>query len=259
MPPVIGDFKYLRLHKRNTNDRRPPNAEDLATDALWLSGLRAEIPAHISDDERQRILMQTARAERGLYIVPHLRIYDTNADALAIKYNDMGIACFDYDPAKAQRHFRTAIRLDRNCALAHNNLGMALIESGDLEQANTHLGEAVSLAPQMDIAYSNRGLCYLEQGDHGKAFGDFNLAMQLEPSDPIYWNNLGIVFLDLGKPAMALDLFNQAILLDGTIPMLFGNRGLAHKQMGERAAANQDFTTAIRLDKSQEEDAPYGA
>ena len=132
MPPVIGDFKYIQLRKPDTTGRPPPNAEDRATDGRWLHDRRAEIPVHISDKERQRILLETARAERGLYIVPHLRIYDTDADSLAVRYNDLGIACFDYDPAKAQRHFRTAIQLDPACAMAHNNLGLALIESGDL-------------------------------------------------------------------------------------------------------------------------------
>ena len=259
MPPVIGDFKYIRLPKPDTTDWPPFNAEDLATDSRRLHDWRAEIPAHISAEERQRILLETARAERGLYIVPHLRIYNTDADSLAVRYNDLGIGCFDYDPAKAQRHFRTAIRLDRSCALAHNNLGLALIESGDLDQAHIHLEEAVHLDPGMDTAYNNRGLCRLEQGAHGKAFDDFNRAMQLVPNDPIYWNNLGIVFLDLGKPEMAIDLFDQAMHLNDTIPMIYGNRGLAHKMMGDWTAANRDFDTAFRLDETQNADAADGA
>ena len=258
MPPVIGDFKYLRLPKPDIT-QQTTNAEDLATNSHWRNDLRSAIPAHISDEERQRILLETARAERGLYIVPHIRIYNTDADSLAVRYNDLGIACFDYDPAKAQRHFRTAIRLDPDCALAHNNLGLALIESGDLAQAHIHLCEAVNLHPGMDTAYSNRGLCHLEQGAHGKAFDDFNQAMQLVPNDPIYRNNLGIVFLDLGKPEMAIDLFEQAIALGGANPMFFANRGLAHKMMGDWTAANRDFDTAIRMDETQNADAAYGA
>ena len=73
--------------------------------------------------------------------MPRLSIHDTNAASLAVQYNDLGIACFEYDPAKDQRHFRTTIRLDRTCALAHNNLGLALIETDDLPQAQKSISE----------------------------------------------------------------------------------------------------------------------
>ena len=71
--------------------------------------------------ERERILLRTARAERALYIEPYERTYETEADAIAVRRNNLGMKYLEHDLAKAFRNFLEAVAQDENFALAHNN------------------------------------------------------------------------------------------------------------------------------------------
>ena len=201
--------------------------------------------------QRESILLRTARAERALYTERFERTYETQADAIAVRRNNLGMKYLEHDLPKAFRNFLDAVAQDETFALAHNNLGLVSLEIGDLYRAIEHLNKAIELDDALDIAYCNRGLAHLELGDFEAAYEDFEKALELDQYDPMHYNNIGVLFLDLEVPAKARDYFDTAIELDPSNPLAYRNRGLAYREMGDHQQARADFTKATALDEEQ--------
>ena len=259
MTAVRDDYNYRRIAK-------PPRAGHGPEDRTRVFVSHADpdadtaqlVSKNLSDAERERILLRTARAERVLHLDPYERTYETQADAIAVRRNNLGMKYLEHDLAKAFRNFLEAVAQDEDFALAHNNLGLVFLEIGDLYKAIEHLNRAIELDNTLDVAYCNRGLAHLELGDFEAAYGDFGKALELDQYDPMHYNNAGVLFLDLEAPAKACDYFNAAIDLAPNSPLPYKNRGLAYREMGEHQQARADFIKATALEEEQYQ-AMFGA
>ena len=259
MATVRDDYNYRRISKALRVGHKPESCvrtfvSHAASDADTAQMVRKSL----TRAQRERILLRTARAERALYVEPFDRIYETQADAIAVRRNKLGLNYLEHDLAKAFRNFLEAVALDENFALAHNNLGLVFLEIGDLFNAIEHLNKAIELDDNLDVAYSNRGLAHLERGDFEAAYDDFGKALELDRYDPMHYNNAGVLFLDLEVPAKACDYFNAAIELDPNNPLPYKNRGLAYREMGDDQQARADFIKATALEEEQYQ-ATFGA
>ena len=220
--------------------------------------IRGDIPAGIYDTashiasppDPEGILLRTARAERALYLNPETRGYEAYVNRAAISANNVGVKCFSYDLPRAFRNFRDAVELAPNFALAHNNLGLAYIEIGDLDMALHYLDQSIATDEGLDIAFTNRGLAKLELGDYQNAHDDFVAAIRIDPHDPMHYNNLGVLWLDAGQPKQAVSCFQTAIELDSQHPMPWRNLGYAYRELDDHEQAGQCFDTASDLEAS---------
>jgi len=86
-------------------------------------------------------------------------------------------------------HYREAIRLDADNALANHNLGALLAERGQLAQAKAHFERALEITPHYVQARSNLarvhndlGLRSLEAGEWERAAMSFREALRIDPS-----------------------------------------------------------------------------
>ena len=252
MAAVRDDYNYRRVTKppRFGHGPEPESRSAMphaARDADTVQMVRKSLPSA----ERERILLRTAKAERALYVEPFERIYETQADAIAVRRNNLGMKYLDHDLAKAFRNFLDAVAQDQNFALAHNNLGLVFLEIGDLFKALEHFNKAIELDDSLDVAYGNRGLAHLERGNFEAAYDDFGKALELDQYDPMHYNNAGVLFLDLEAPAKACDYFDVAIDLDPNNPLPYKNRGLAYREMGNNQQARVDFIKATELEEEQ--------
>ena len=252
MTTVRDDYNYRRIAKprraaHGSDTGNPVFVSHASPDADTAQMLRKRLDSA----QRENILLRTARAERALYVEPFEQVYETQADAVAVRRNNLGMKYLDHDLAKAFRNFLDAVALDENFALAHNNLGLVFLEIGDLFNAIEHLNKAIELDDNLDVAYGNRGLAYLERGDFEAAYEDFTQALELDRYDPMHYNNAGVLFLDLEVPAKARNYFDTAIELDPNNPLAYRNRGLAHREMGDHQQARADFTKATALEEEQ--------
>ena len=252
MTTVRDDYNYRRIAK----PRRAAHGSDagisvFASHASPDADTAQMLRKNLTTAERERILRRTARAERALYMEPQEKSYDVQAEAVAVRRNNLGLNYLEHDLAKAFRNFLEAVAQDDNFALAHNNLGLVFLEIGDPYRALEHLNRAIELDDALDIAYCNRGLAHLESGDFEAAYEDFEKALELDQYDPMHYNNAGVLFLDLEVPAKACDYFNAAIELDPHNPMPYKNRGLAYREMGDNQQARTDFIKATTLEEEQ--------
>ena len=65
--------------------------------------------------------------------------------------------------------------------MVRGNLGVALYEKGEMEEALYNLNKAIQLKPDNAILYDNRGGVYAELGQYQYAFDDFIKAINLKP------------------------------------------------------------------------------
>lgn len=203
-------------------------------------------------DQRDGILLRTAKAERApVYIEHDGRPYPTDAHPMAVRSNNLGVKYLDFDLPKAFRSFLDAIEIDEQFALAHNNLGLARLELGDLVNALHDLEQAIALDETLDAAYTNRGLTYLELDQPEAAYRDFRQAMTIAPYDAIHYNNAGILFLDVEEPGTAIRYFDEAIRLNPQNPTSHRNRALALQEMGSHQEARFAFDTADNIEDVQ--------
>ena len=252
MTTVRDDYNYRRITKPpGFAHGSEPGAQIFVSHAASDADTAQMVRKGLTHAQRERILLRTARAERALYVEPYERNYETEADAIAVRRNNLGMKYLEHDLAKAFRNFLEAVAQDDDFAPAHNNLGLVFLEIGDLFKALDHFNRAIELDDRLDVAYSNRGLAYLERGDFEAAYEDFGKALELDQYDPVHYNNAGVLFLDLEAPAKACDYFNAAIELDPQNPLPYRNRGLACREMGDNQRARADFIKATTLEEEQ--------
>ncbi|HKP74797.1 MAG TPA: tetratricopeptide repeat protein, partial [Longimicrobiaceae bacterium] len=87
------------------------------------------------------------------------------------------------DLARAADRFRRAVRGAPGNAYYHNNLGWALFQLGQLDEAERELREAVRLDPGRAIAYANIGEVERARGNVAGAIAAYERFLRLN-SDP---------------------------------------------------------------------------
>ena len=59
-------------------------------------------------------------------------------------------------------HYKMAIKFNPDYFLAHNNLGHALVQKGEMKEAVDHYRETVRLRPDLDAARDNLGFALFQ-------------------------------------------------------------------------------------------------
>ena len=115
------------------------------------------------------------------------------------KKKDMSLTLSDYAagvmlnyslPEISQRLLAKALKLDKDCASAHFNLGVLLSEPemyeadpDNLSKAVKHYKKAVSLEPKNSEAHFNLGLIYAMTGQAEEARKCYEDYLRLEPKE----------------------------------------------------------------------------
>jgi hypothetical protein len=110
--------------------------------------------------------------------------------------------------------FQRAIDVVPDNPLAHNNLGMALVENGRLADALPHFQTAVELAPDDTDARSNLGNALRTLGRPADAVLEYRKALDQSPADPTIHYNLATALLDLGRTSEAVAQLEEAVRLN---------------------------------------------
>ena len=176
---------------------------------------------------------------------------------------------------------------DPGCWMAHNNLGVHLMEEGSLDAAISHLKEAVRLKPDYSEAHNNLGNALAKVPARlPEAIAEFEAALRLEPGmtearanlgialvrtpgglaegvaqlqavlqgnadDPSGFEaryNLGNALARLGRFPEAEAQYRAALLLDPESPETRVNLGSILVQLGRGPEAVEQYRAALRID-----------
>ena len=148
---------------------------------------------------------------------------------------------------EAIREFQEAIRLKPDYVLAHNNLGVAIVKKGQLDEGIRQYYEAIRLKPDYAEAHSNLGLALVRKGQLDEGIREFQEAIRLKPNFAEARNNLGMALDRKGQTDEAFSQFEEAIRLKPDFAEAHSNLGLTLVRKSQFDEAIRKFQEAIRL------------
>src|SRR5208283_1370777 len=106
-------------------------------------------------------------------------------------------------------------------AEAHNNLGNALLQKGNVDEAIVHYQKALQIKPDFAKAHYNLGNALLQKGNVDEAIVHYQKALQIKPDYVAAQNNLAWVLAI--APQASLRNGSQAVQLAQRANQLTGN------------------------------------
>jgi len=165
-----------------------------------------------------------------------------------VGHNNLGIALLQkgqVDEAMAQ--FQKALEIKANYADAHNNLGSALLQKGQADEAMGHFQKALEIKPNYADAHYNLGIALLKKGRVDDAMAEYQKALELNPNYADAHNNLGSALLQKGQVTDAMVQFQRALEINPNNAEAHNNFGVALFKKGRVEEAMAQFQEALRL------------
>lgn len=143
--------------------------------------------------------------------------------------------------------FSHSLSVTQGNYVAHNNLGTALMDGGEITEAKVHFIEVLKLRPKHFTARSNLGVILIYQGKLEEAIEQFSEALRLKPDFVKAYSNLGIALAKLGKPDIAMKYFEEAISIKPDYADAHNNLGFLMAGQGKLGEAITHFREALRI------------
>ncbi len=120
------------------------------------------------------------------------------------------------DPNQAAAYYQTA--LDQNVILpiklpVYHNLGILLLDGGDLETAKTAFEVVLKIDPNFAPGHYNLGATLKFMDDYEGAISCYRQAINLQPDYPDAYQSLGVLLLLSGQIDASMQAFTQAIAI----------------------------------------------
>ncbi|HEY9153680.1 MAG TPA: tetratricopeptide repeat protein [Opitutaceae bacterium] len=148
----------------------------------------------------------------------------------------------------AERLYRVTIAQNPQCWMAYNNLGLALLDRGDITHAETCFRVAISLRPEYSDAHNNLGNALVrEPGKLAEAAAEYATAAAIEPRDGELHFNLGNALAGLDRLPEALRELSWAAAILPQRADMHAGLGLALVQAGQLADAESELRLALKL------------
>lgn len=188
------------------------------------------------------LYLQDGRPQEAVkHFLDSLRL---NKDSASTHYN-LGLAySMLREFADATREYESAVRLEPDHAEAHNNLGAMLHVAGRLDQAATHYRRALELRPENAEAHANLGRLLTLQGKTAEAAEQFEAGLAAQPASVasltgLAWIRATAATPSLRRPGQAVALAERARQLTrGQDPQAFDALAAGY-------AALNDFANAL--------------
>ncbi len=163
-------------------------------------------------------------------------------------HNNLGTALLEKDQIdEAVTQFQEAIRLTPGFADAHYNLGTALLKKDQIDDAISQFQEAIRLKPNYADAHYNLGTALVRKGQMDEAISQYQEAIRLTPDYADAHTALGIALGMKGQTDEAINQFQEAIRLKPDYAEAHNNLGIALGMKGQIDEAISQYRKAIRL------------
>jgi tetratricopeptide (TPR) repeat protein len=132
---------------------------------------------------------------------------------------------------------------------AYNNLGNAVQENGNIDEAIKCFRKALEQQPNHADAINNLANCFQEQGNLEEAIPLYRRAIELRPAFAKAYGNLGNALRNLGKLEESIAICRKAVELQPTLEEAHVNLGTALHMAGRYEDAMAECHQAIALRK----------
>ena len=142
--------------------------------------------------------------------------------------------------------FDHALAVTRDNAVAHNNLGVNLLDAGNLAAAEPHFAEAVRIKATYPDGLGNLGLCRAKQGHLEEAAELFQRSLKSKPTGSVHYNYANLLS-QLGELDQAEAHYQAALQLKPGMVEAWYNLGALEAKRGKSQEAAQDYAAALRI------------
>ena len=137
------------------------------------------------------------------------------------------------DFAGAVRTYRKALEINPNNAAVHTNIGISLMQQGNLEEARKHLVRAIELKPDHATAHCNLGIVLRQQDKLEEAAECFREALRADAEYSPAHLHLGALLLAVGEFEEATTRLSEAVRLEPNDPYASFNLAMAFTRTGQ--------------------------
>jgi Flp pilus assembly protein TadD len=167
----------------------------------------------------------------------------------ALAHINLGVALMDEGrDGDAVAEFLEALRIDPRSAEANNNMGAIMFRRRQYDEAKAYLGQTLRVDPRHAEALNNLGSVLYQQGQVDQAGEHFAEALRLEPEYAEASCNLGMVRLRQGRVEEARERFAEALRLYPRGPDMHERVGRAFLIHGRIGDALEQLTETVRLE-----------
>ncbi len=150
--------------------------------------------------------------------------------------------------ASRESYWSEQLRWRADDARAHNELGLAAEERGDLELARWRYRQAIEVDAHYGRPWSNLGRLLADAGELAAAEGALERATELGKGNPTAWSNLGSVRLRLERYDEARAAYLRATSLAPGRAGAWRGLARAEYELGELDRARAALARALALD-----------
>jgi tetratricopeptide (TPR) repeat protein len=194
---------------------------------------------------------------------------DADGDSIQIRYKGplgeamrmfeaggRSMAMGDYRGAKST--FKEALGTYPDCfeykagigGRIHFQLGYALVELEEFDEAIDELRWAIRLDPESSGSHLSLGNAYYFRGRTDEAMKAWRRTAELDPDNIDAHNNMGLILANSGKMEQALEEYERVLEIDPNYSNVHLNMGLAYREMGKKRKAKRHLKRFIALEES---------
>ena len=162
--------------------------------------------------------------------------------------NNLGLALANrgqFDEAIG--HYQKVLEIKPDCVEALDNLGVALFDRGRLDEAMAQYRKAMELKPGYAGAYNNLGLALASRGQIDEAIAHYRKATELKPAFADAYNNLGIALAGRGQVQEAIGLYQKVLELNPYFAQAHHNWALALASVGRLDEAAAHYQQGLKI------------
>src|SRR5574337_2164896 len=128
-----------------------------------------------------------------------------------------------------------------------NNVGVAYLNSGDLNEAQAYFQKALAKAPQFLTARANLAKVYTFTNRIPDALHHYQELAKVQPNNTVVLMNMALLHVHEREFDRAKELLDQAIALDPSNAAAYNNRGLLFGFKGRISDGIADLRVALRI------------
>jgi tetratricopeptide (TPR) repeat protein len=147
---------------------------------------------------------------------------------------------------EAALHLRNALQVAPEDGRAHLILGVVLRDQFEVKEALSHHMKAVRFDPENERAYFELGLTQNRLGDNLAAEVSLAKAVELAPEDPMNWYAYGEILRNLEKWEQAVPAYRKAVELDPGHPKANVKLGYVLYSLDRLGDAEVALTAAVQ-------------
>jgi tetratricopeptide (TPR) repeat protein len=167
----------------------------------------------------------------------------------SVAHDGLGVALMQQNKlAEAREQFRAALRITPDSEATHGNLALVLTELGLLDEAAEHFTIAMSIRPGLALPHAGLGRVRERQGRIEDALGQYEAALRIDPDSVPAHTFLGGLLEDQGKLDEARDHYEAALRSDPNVAATHNHLGRVLKRLGKPDEALGQYDLALRLE-----------